>query len=248
MPIMPTSYRSLSYGAVFLTVALLSPLGLLAWYLADRAEPSTGVVIGGNHALQSFPPGPPWLLGQNDARYTITLYADLECPFCKAYFPVLKSWIDGHPDTVLIWHHLPLSIHEPAATELATLAECVGKAGGQTAFWDSVTWIYRHTRSDGRGLPDGTNYPGMNDNTKACIASGGPRTTIQLQVREGVADGVNATPTVKLQDNTSGKSLILSGPIEDDALLSALDLLSTDEAIGSTDHSKTPADPVGAPR
>ncbi len=248
MPTVPTSYRSLSYGAVILAVALLSPLGLLAWYLADRAEPSEGVVIGSNHDFQSFPPGPPWLLGRNDARYTLTLYADLECPFCKAYFPVLKSWIDGHPDTVLIWHHLPLSIHEQAATELATLAECVGKAGGQTAFWDAVTWIYRHTRSDGRGLPDGTMYPGMNDDTKACIASNGPRTTIQLQTQEGAADGVDATPTVKLQDNASGKSLMLSGPIEADALLSALDLLSADEVTGLSGHSKTPADPVGTPR
>ncbi len=248
MPIVPPSYRSLSYGAIFLAVALLSPLGLLGWYLSDRAEPSASVVIDGNHSLQSLPPGPPWLLGQNNARYTITLYADLECPFCKAYFPVLKSWIGSHPDTVLIWHHLPLSIHEPAATELATLAECVGKSGGQTAFWDAVTWIYRHTRSDGRGLPDGTNYPGMNDDTKACIASDDPKTTIRLQAQDGAADGVDATPSVKLLDNNSGKSLILSGPIEGDALLSALDLLSTDEAIGSTDHSKPPADPVGVPR
>ncbi|ATN36780.1 disulfide bond formation protein DsbA (plasmid) [Rhizobium sp. ACO-34A] len=248
MPIKPTSYRSLNYGVIILATALLSPLGLLAWHLADRAEPSASVVIGGNHTLQSFLSGPPWLLGQNDARYTLTLYADLECTFCKAYFPVLKSWIDGHPDTVLIWHHLPLSIHEPAATELATLAECVGKTGGQPAFWDAVTWIYRHTRSDGRGIPDGTNYPGLNDDTKACIASDGSRTSIQLQTQEGAADGVNATPTVKLQENASGKSLILPGPIEGDALLSALDLLSADETTGRSDHSKTPADPVGAPR
>lgn len=248
MPIVPTSYRSLSYGAIFLAMVLLSPLGLLAWYLSDRTEPRASVVMDRDQALRSFPPGPPWLLGRNDARYSLTLYADLECPFCKAYYPVLKSWVDGHPDTVLIWHHLPLSIHEPAATELAVLAECVGKSGGQSAFWDAVTWIYRHTRSDGRGLADGAIYPGMTEDTKACVADGRPKTTIQFQAQEGAADGVNATPTVKLQDNSSGKSLILPGPIEGDALLSALDLLSANGEIGDTTRSETPADPVGMPR
>lgn len=248
MPIAPTSYRSLSYGAIFLAMALLSPLGLLAWYLSDRTEPRASIVMDRNQALRALPSGPPWLLGRNDARYTLTLYADLECPFCKAYFPVIKSWIDGHPDTALIWHHLPLSIHEPAATELAVLAECAGKAGGQSAFWDAVTWIYRHTRSDGRGLPDGMSYPGMIEDIKACIADGRPKTTIQLQAQEGAADGVNATPTVKLQDNNSGKSLILSGPIEGDALLSALDLLSADGEIGDANLSETPANLIGMPR
>lgn len=36
---------------------------------------------------QDHPDGPPWRHGQADARFVLTFYADLECPFCKAYYP-----------------------------------------------------------------------------------------------------------------------------------------------------------------
>ncbi|WP_425529941.1 hypothetical protein [Stenotrophomonas maltophilia] len=39
--------------------------------------------------------------------------------------------------------------------------------------------------------------------------------------------GINATPTVRLDDGLTGKSLLLHGPVEGDALLSALDLVSS---------------------
>jgi len=44
------------------------------------------------------PAGPPWRYGRADARFTVVEYADLECPFCRAYFAVLKRWIDEHPE------------------------------------------------------------------------------------------------------------------------------------------------------
>ena len=81
-------------------------------------------------------------------------YADLECPFCRAYFVVLKRWIDAHPEVSWQWHHLPLPLHEPAASAGARLVECVGEAGGQAAFWrQAAEWVYTHTRGDGQGLP-----------------------------------------------------------------------------------------------
>ncbi|MEE2577583.1 thioredoxin domain-containing protein, partial [Pseudomonas aeruginosa] len=37
--------------------------------------------------------GPPWKMGNPEGRFTLTLYADLECPFCREYFPQLKRWV-----------------------------------------------------------------------------------------------------------------------------------------------------------
>src|SRR3546814_12901129 len=71
-----------------------------------------------------------WLYGRADARFTVVGYADLECPYCRAYFPALKRWIDAHPEVNWQWHHLPLSMHEPAATAEARLAACAGETGG----------------------------------------------------------------------------------------------------------------------
>ncbi|MDU8475563.1 thioredoxin domain-containing protein, partial [Pseudomonas syringae pv. actinidiae] len=44
-----------------------------------------------------------WVYGSREARFTIVEYADLECPYCKDYFPHLKAWVDQHPDVNLQW-------------------------------------------------------------------------------------------------------------------------------------------------
>ena len=59
--------------------------------------------------------GPPWRYGRDDARFTVVEYADLECPFCRAYFAVLKQLDRRAPEVNWQWHHLPLTMHEPAA-------------------------------------------------------------------------------------------------------------------------------------
>ena len=58
---------------------------------------------------EQHPAGPPWRHGQPDARFVLTFYADLECPFCKDYYPSLKTWIGQQTDVTLQWHHLPLA-------------------------------------------------------------------------------------------------------------------------------------------
>lgn len=94
--------------------------------------------------------GPPWLLGNPDARFTVVFYADLECPYCKAYSPQIRQWVSEHEDVNLRWHHMPLTVHEPAAGQEARLVECAGLAGGHEAFWSAVQWVYANTRGDGQ--------------------------------------------------------------------------------------------------
>jgi hypothetical protein len=107
------------------------------------------------------PAARPGCYGRADARFTVVEYADLECPFCRAYFAVLKRWIDEHPEVAWQWHHLPLSMHQPAASAAARLVECVGQTGGHAAFWQAVEWVYANTRGDGQGLPEGLRYPDL---------------------------------------------------------------------------------------
>ncbi|VFR32066.1 Protein-disulfide isomerase [plant metagenome] len=196
---------------------------------ADDATPHPAPEEGKAPALAPAA-GPPWHHGAADARFTVILYADLECPFCKAYYPELVAWIERHPDARLQWHHLPLSVHEPAASQLASLAECAGEAGGHAAYWQAVTWIYRNTRGDGEGLPEDVRYPAQTEAVQACMESGRTLPLIQAQAREGARDGITATPTLRMRDNTTGQSLLLHGPVEGDALLSALDLLTSGES------------------
>ncbi|WP_449425880.1 DsbA family protein [Rhodanobacter lindaniclasticus] len=100
------------------------------------------------------------MYGKADARFTIVEYADLECPFCQSHVPMLRRWIDANPEVNLQWHHLPLSMHEPAATRQARLAECAGETGGHAAFWNAIGWIYQHTSATAKAFPTICNFPG----------------------------------------------------------------------------------------
>lgn len=227
-------YLLLIIGGIGVLILLALPLGRNS--LTDR--PTIADI--------SASAGPPWRYGRLDARFTLIEYADLECPYCQAYFPELKRWIEANPDVNWQWHHLPLPMHEPAATQGARLAECAGEIGGRAAFWSTVSWVYQHTLGNGRGLPPETQLPGMTPALHECLASTRPDVTIRMQVEEATQAGIAATPTLRVIDNRTGKSLLLPGSVEGDILLSALDLLasSNDESLAADNLSEMPADPV----
>jgi len=199
-----------------------------AWAIIRHPAPHAArASIAANRNASPSPVGPPWVYGRADARFTVIEYADLECPYCRAYFPVLKGWIDAHPDVNWQWQHLPLAIHEPAATADARLAECAGETAGNAAFWKAVTWIYAHTGGDGQGLPHDARYPDLTPAMRHCLASDRPDAAIRGQAAAALRDRISGTPTLRLQDHHSGKTIVLPGSVEGDALLSAMDWLAS---------------------
>lgn len=246
---LPGFARSRTFLAALLVAVLL--VGVSAWLALPRqaSAPVTGQPESHTDAKPAARPpavlGPPWRYGRSDARFTVVEYADLECPFCRTYFPVLKRWIDKHPEAVLQWHHLPLAMHEPAASAEARLVECVGAAGGHAAFWHAVEWVYAHTRGDGQGLPKGLRYPDLAPAVQQCLASERPDALIHAQAEEAAKSGVTATPALLLRDRETGKTLLLHGPVEGDALLSALDLLAAD-GQAAAEPSRSPDMPAAS--
>ena len=251
MPL-PRFVRSRFFLAGLLATAMLLTAAVWAFLRPHAAASGVhhpGVTFPVTTAAQvdpdsSAPAGPPWRYGRVDARFTVVEYADLECPFCRAYFAVLKRWIDQHPEVAWQWHHLPLSMHEPAASADARLVECVGQAGGHAAFWQAAEWVYAHTRGDGQGIPEGLSYPELTPDAQQCLDSERPDAVIRAQAAEAAQQHIAATPTLRLQDRQSRKTLLLRGPVDGDALLSAIDLL----AAGGADAPSTkemPAEPIG---
>ncbi|MDX9700955.1 MAG: thioredoxin domain-containing protein [Rhodocyclaceae bacterium] len=188
--------------------------------------------------------GPPWQMGNPEGRFTLTLYADLECLFCREYLPQLKRWVGNSTNVALQWHHQPLAAHEPTASAEARLAECAAEAGGHAAFWQAVEWVYAHTRSDGQGLPDGLHYPKSTPAIEQCITNERADTVIRTQAVEATKSGVTATPSLRLLDRQTGQAILLQGPIEGDALLSAMDML----AAGDTAAAPSVEEPSDDPR
>lgn len=224
-------------------------VGLLIWLVfrpPGESPPQSPAPVS-----MTQPSGPPWQMGNPEGRFTLTFYADLECPFCREYFPQLKRWVGNNTDVALQWHHQPLAAHEPAASAEARLAECVAEAGGHAAFWQAVEWVYAHTRSDGQGLPDGVRYPESTPAIEQCMASERADVLIRAQAAEATKSGVTATPSLRLLDHQTGQAILLQGPIEGDALLSAMDMLAAEDtasnaaASPATPTSEMPADVVG---
>lgn len=236
--------RSIALIAVLLVVALIVAAWLAMQPQTPTAEPASLTSATTAASAPASASGPPWRYGRDDARFTVVEYADLECPFCRAYFAVLKRWIDAHPDVNWQWHHLPLATHEPATTANARLVECVGEADGPAAFWQAVEWVYAHTRGDGHGLPEGLGYPGITAAAQHCLDSDRPDAQIRAQSAIAAQDGVKVTPTLRLLDRQSGKTLLLHGPVEGDALLSAIDLLAAG-GTPETASKEMPAEPLG---
>lgn len=200
-------------------------VGLLAWsFTYLPRNPVHGPPIAASSAPAHA--GPPWIYGTEAARFTLVEYADLECPYCQEYFPILRRWIDAHPEVNWQWHHLPLSVHEPATTREARIAECAGETGGRAAFWQAVAWIYVHSRSDGQGLPADAQFPYKSAALQSCLDSTRPDALIRTEAEEAAHDDIAVTPTLRLFDHQTGKTLVLHGPVEGDALLSAIDLLA----------------------
>ncbi|MBN3849441.1 DsbA family protein [Paraburkholderia sp. Ac-20342] len=190
--------------------------------------------------------GPPWIYGKSSARFTLVAFADFECPYCQTTIPRLLRWVQENPDVALQWHHLPLPAHEPMASQEASLAECRGQVAGSAAFWDTVVWIYAHTRGNGQGPAESP--PNSGAGMQACLASGRAAEVVRSQADAATDEGITATPTLRLLDRETGRSLKLEGAVDEDVLLSALDWLSLPpDTVEGTEvgSAKTPAADAG---
>jgi protein-disulfide isomerase len=169
---------------------------------------------------------PPWIYGAPAARFTVVEFADLECAYCRLYFPTLRAWIDAHPDVNWEWRHLPLAEHEPAASQAARLAECAGEVGGAPLFWWTVEWLYQHP-NEHMAHPEGLYQARAAKTIRQCLQSERPGAIVREQQSEATRQAITATPTLRLLDRSDGRAVTVTGVVSPDVLSSALDALAT---------------------
>lgn len=170
-----------------------------------------------------------WYFGPSNARWVITEYADLECPYCRAYTPQLKQWVSDQENVKLAWHHFPLDTHGAAALSEARLVQCAGALGGASAFWQAIDQVLLRTRSNGQGLRDELGLPNISAEDLSRCATTNPdvHAAVDRQLALARSRGIAATPTIELADSLTGQSIRLEGPVDSDTLLSVIDALAS---------------------
>lgn len=149
------------------------------------------------------------IYGSLDARFTLVEFTDLSCPYCKQFHSIAKQAID-QSDENMNWELIdfPLSFHEPAASALAHAAECAAEQHGNAAYWAYIEEAFNHNQvSD--VIPNGYKM-GLNpEEFKECVVTNKYMKEIEKDKAKGRQVGINATPTVYIVDNKSGKSVQL---------------------------------------
>ncbi|MEZ1436322.1 thioredoxin domain-containing protein [Pseudomonas shirazica] len=173
-------------------------------------------------------PDETWYFGPSNARWVITEYADLECPYCRVYTPQLKQWVSEQDNVKLAWHHFPLDTHGAAAVSEAHLVQCAGTLGGASAFWQAIDQVLLRTRSNGQGLAGELELPDISaeDLSHCARTKVDIRAAVDQQLAQAKSRGIAATPTIEVTDSLTGHSIRLEGPVDSAALLSVIDALA----------------------
>jgi protein-disulfide isomerase len=151
--------------------------------------------------------------GPANARVTVVEFSDFECPHCRQLYDALKTIEPRYPQIRIVYKDFPLmQVHPWAAT---------AAVGGRCAFDQSPAafWKIHDAVFDDQDLISAENVwdkllgfakeAGLNADTfKACMSSPDAQKAVEDNRAEGVALGVNSTPTVYV----NGRPLVGGDP------------------------------------
>ncbi len=150
-----------------------------------------------------------WVKGEGEVKATLIEYSDLQCPACKAYYPVVKQLeMDLGEKVRFIYRHFPLRQHLNSKIA-AYAAEAAGK---QDRFWQMHDLLFENQEkwAEEKNPRDiFVEYArSLNldiEKFKNDLDSKETRQKVEADLQSGLESGVNATPTfflngVKLQN------------------------------------------------
>lgn len=120
-------------------------LGMGALFVATKPEGSTDSTFNGDAAaLQED----DHVRGNRDAKVVLIEYADLQCPACGSFYPVLKTLEEEFSeDVAFVFRHFPLISIHPNAFSAARAAEAAGKQG---KFWEMHDLLFERQNDWGQ--------------------------------------------------------------------------------------------------
>jgi protein-disulfide isomerase len=93
-------------------------------------------------------PGTRPTRGPNNAKVTLQLFSDFQCPFCKRLEPTIEELVKEFPTELkIVWRHLPLPFHEHAMLA-AEASEAVFAQKGSKGFWQFHDGVFSNQEQD----------------------------------------------------------------------------------------------------
>lgn len=170
--------------------------------------------------------------GAAKAPYSIIVYSDLECPYCKRFAGVAEKAAAAVGDKVnVVWRHYPLDFHGKVAVQEAVAAECVARQAGHAGFFKFVDAVLAGTQTNGKGLPGAdaalsalAKEAGAGDSTalKACTEDAAVAARVQQDMQDGIRAGVEGTPGLILRDNSTSRAQLVGGAMPQEQMERAL--------------------------
>lgn len=181
-------------GAVFISKGSSGPTGTT---IADTAVTPTKTINLAPITDKDH------LLGKPDASIVLVEYADLECPACKYFDPILQQMMTDYGKSgqvAWIFRNFPIKELHSKAPKEAEAAECVAQIGGNQKYWNFVNKLYDvspgNNGLDPAQLPIIASSVGVDTTTfNTCLSSGKNATIVSADYNTGVTAGVNGTPT-----------------------------------------------------
>lgn len=179
-------------GSIILGVLIV---GGLVWAIA--MGPSGGNNIDSNIVFNddSNP-----AQGPADAKVTVRIFSDFQCPACKIADPIVKQVMQDYASKVrFVWNDLPLTSLHPNSKVAAIAGRC---AQEQDKFWEYASKLYE-TQDNWSGLTSPNDYFAnlaaqlglQRERFVACLGGQTPVMKVAQDVQEAASFGLEATPT-----------------------------------------------------
>jgi protein-disulfide isomerase len=138
--------------------------------------------------------------GPDNAKVTVRIYSDFQCPACKIAEKTFQQIIKEYENRVrFVWNDMPLTSFHANALGAAVAGRC---AQEQNKFWEYSSKLFE-TQSDWDKLTAPNDFfAGLaeqlglqKDSFASCLGQVTPRSKVTKDEQEGIAIGVEATPT-----------------------------------------------------
>ena len=153
------------------------------------------------------------IYGKPDARYSVTVYSDIECPACRLYHPFVREFADRHSDDLYVtFSHFPLDFHGSVARDEAKAAMCAGQLKGAAAEWAVLDVLFDTSDSNGEGSPLLAHVAkgiGADETAfRQCMAAPDTESGLNGLIDAGFKARINGTPTLIFKDTDTGREFV----------------------------------------